>query len=88
MSAPVCPQCRHSIRANAINPAEQPSVVFQPLRVEGTVQPVTVSKPSEYSVIFTVHNERGEELSRRVMAVGAISPSNIQKFTVWVEVYN
>ena len=87
-SAAVCPQCQHFIRADAINPGQQPSAVCQPLRVEGTVQPRSVNKPTEYSVILTVHNDRGEELSRRVMAVGAINPTEVQKFTVWVEVYN
>ena len=61
--------------------------MYQPLKVEGTIQHPALGKPSEYSVILTIHNDRGEELSRRVMAVGAIHPSETQKFTVCVEVY-
>ncbi len=61
--------------------------MYQPLKVEGSIQHPALSKPAEYSVILTVQNESGEELSRRVMAVGAINPSETQKITVWVEVY-
>jgi hypothetical protein len=62
--------------------------MFQPLRVEGTVQNSALGKPLEYSVVFTVHDESGEEISRQVMVVGAINPSETRKFTLWVEVYN
>ncbi|HEX9880757.1 MAG TPA: hypothetical protein VGB25_11225 [Candidatus Binatia bacterium] len=87
-SAAACPQCQHYIRSDAIGLGPQPTYVYQPLRVEGTVQHPALNRPSEYSVILTVHDENGAEISRRVMAVGAIAPSNTQKFTVWVEVYN
>jgi hypothetical protein len=88
-SAAICPECHHFLRSDAIHQAQPqaPSVIYQPLKVEGTIQHLALSKPSEYSVILTVHNDRGEELSRRVMAVGAIHPSETQTFTVWVEVY-
>ena len=86
-SAAICPECHHFLRSDAIRPVQEPSVMYRPFKVEGTIQHPALSQPSEYSVVLTVHNDRGEELSRRVMAVGAIHPSETQKFTVWVEVY-
>ncbi|NIO06493.1 MAG: hypothetical protein GTO40_00360 [Deltaproteobacteria bacterium] len=86
-SASICPECHHFLRSDAVHPPEPPSVMYQPLKVEGSIQHPALSKPSEYSVILTVHDENGEELSRRVMAVGAIHPAETKKFTFWVEVY-
>ena len=87
-SAAACPQCQHYIRSDAIRQGSKHTYVYEPLRVEGTVQHTALSRPSEYSVILTVQDENGAEISRRVMAVGALSPTNSQKFTVWVEVYH
>ena len=86
-SAAICPECHHFLRSDAVHASQPPSVMYQPLKVEGSIQLPALIKPAEYSVILTVQNESGEELSRRVMAVGAIHPSETQKFTVWVEVY-
>ena len=57
--------------------------VYDALRADGAE-----SREPRARMILTVHDENGAEISRRVMAVGAIAPSNTQKFTVWVEVYN
>ena len=42
----------------------------------------------EYSLVVTVRNDRGEELTRQVIAVGGMKPSEARIFTVWVETYS
>lgn len=41
----------------------------------------------EYAVIVSITNERGEEVTRQVVGVGAIPPGEQRKFTFSVDVY-
>lgn len=86
-SATACPACHHFLRFDAVRASRQPSYVFEPLRIEGTVRLPSPGVACEYSVIVAVHNEQGEELSRRAVAVGGFDSSETRKFTVYVEVY-
>ena len=40
----------------------------------------------EYSVVMTIRNERGEEVSRQVVGVGALRQGESRTFTLSVEV--
>ncbi len=40
----------------------------------------------EYSVVLAIRNERGEEISRQVVGVGALRPAESRTFTLSVEV--
>jgi hypothetical protein len=85
-SAAVCPSCKHHLRfgaplgANGANGAG----ITTPLRVEGAIR-----NPSdgawEYSMVLTIRNERGEEIARRLIGVGAMQPDEQRTFTLSVE---
>ena len=84
-SAPVCPQCRHHLRFVPTAGAAKPEG-FCALRVEGTVEHPERGGDWEYSVVLTIRNERGEELSRQVVGVGALKPGESRDFGLSVEV--
>lgn len=86
-SAVVCPACHHFLRFEAVRVAQKPSPSYQPLRIEGTIRQPFPEKACEYSLLVEVRNDRGEEITRQVVAVGNLSPSEVRTFTVWVEVY-
>lgn len=81
-SASICPACRGHLRFTA-GPANSP--VDVPLRVEGTIQQPRDGGSSEYSVVLSIRNERGEEITRQVVGVGAVKPSERRSFTLTVE---
>jgi hypothetical protein len=85
-SAAVCPQCKHHLRYGAAAAAEslqQPAAV--PLRIEGTIRHPSDGEPWEYTVVVTVHNDRGEEVARKLVGVGALNPNEQRSFTLSVE---
>lgn len=86
-SAAVCPACHHFLRFEAVKKGHEPLPAFQALRIEASVRQPVPGRACEYSVLVAVRNDRGEEITRRVAAVGALSPSEVQTFEVWVEVY-
>ncbi|MCY7355028.1 MAG: hypothetical protein LH470_08145 [Lysobacter sp.] len=85
-SASVCPGCRGHLRFDsAIVQRAVPNVT--PLRVEGTIRQPADSPPWEYSVVVSIRNERGEEVTRQVVGVGALNPNDQRTFTLAVEVF-
>ena len=60
---------------------------FTPLQVEGQIHHPNVGEAWEYAAVITVTNERGEEVSRQIVGVGAIEPGAQRKFTFTVEVF-
>jgi hypothetical protein len=85
-SAAVCPACQHHLR---FDPAAQRMVpVSTPLQVEGTIRhPTADGETWEYSIILSVRNERGEELTRQVAGVGALAPADARSFNLSVELF-
>jgi hypothetical protein len=57
------------------------------LRIEGTIRHPPHGEPWEYSVLLTVENERGEEVSRQVVGVGALQSTELRTFRLLVEVF-
>jgi len=84
-SAPVCPQCHHHLRFVGAA-APQPPEGFSALRVEGTVRHPERGGDWEYSIVLAIRNERGEEISRQVVGVGALRAGQSRTFTLSVEV--
>lgn len=87
-SSVVCPACRHHVRFGAggkLGAVRSPDVV--PLRVEGTVRHGGGPDAWEYSVVVTVRNARGEEVSRQVVGVGPLVPGDERTFTLAVEAF-
>jgi len=83
-STTVCPSCRKHLR---FAPGSELAPSMSPLRVESTIRHPDVGEAWEYAVIVTITNERGEEVTRQVVGVGAIQPGEQRKFTCAVEVY-
>ncbi|MBK6457237.1 MAG: hypothetical protein IPF87_14380 [Gemmatimonadetes bacterium] len=85
-SAVRCPKCQHHLRFDS-GAAARAQRTFAPLRVEGTLRHADGGDAWEYSVLLTIRNERGEEVARQVMGVGALAPGNERTFSLSVEVY-
>jgi hypothetical protein len=84
-SATVCPGCQHHLR---FDPAAQRMLpAATPLRVEGTIRHPPEGGTWEYSIVLAVRNERGEELTRQVVGVGALAPRDVRSFSLSVELF-
>lgn len=87
-SASVCPACQHHLRFDPKAIAErraQPA--FSALRVEGNFRHPASDPPWEYSVVVSIRNERGEEVERKVVGVGALQANEGRTVTVTVDVF-
>ncbi len=83
-SASVCPSCKHYLRFDsAAEQITQPRA--SPLQVEGTLQHPPDGGAWEYSMVLVIRNERGEELNRQVVGVGALHPNEQRTFSLTVE---
>lgn len=58
-----------------------------PLLIEGRISHPPDSAPWEYSVVLSIRNEKGEELTRQVVGVGALQASDERTFTLSVEMF-
>ena len=86
-STAVCPSCRKHLRFAPGAGGDAIVPTFSPLRVEGSIRHPKVGEAWEYAVIVTITNDRGEEVARQVVGVGAIPPGEQRKFTCTVEVF-
>jgi hypothetical protein len=86
-SAVVCPACDHHLRFG-VEAHKRPLRTYTPLRVEGTIRHPAVGESWEYSVVLSIRDDRGEELTRRVVGVGALQPSDQRTFSLAVEVFS
>jgi len=85
-SAAVCPSCKHHLRFDeAALTALRAMPVATPLRVEGTVRHPADGGPWEYTVVMVIRNDRGEEINRQVVGVGAMQPGEERSFSLSVE---
>ena len=83
-SAATCPSCRKHLRVSSGVEA-QPT--FSPLRVEGTVRHPNVGEAWEYSVVISIKNDKGEEVGRQIVGVGALQPGDGRTFSFSVDVF-
>ena len=83
-SAAVCPGCRHHLRfePSAGSAAAQ---TMTPLKVEGAIRHPAEGEPWEYCVVLSVRNDRGEEITRQVVSVGAMHANEQRSFALTVE---
>jgi hypothetical protein len=56
-----------------------------PLRIEGTIRHPADGEPWEYTVVVSVYNDRGEEIARKLIGVGALDASDQCTFALTVE---
>lgn len=86
-SATVCPGCNHHLRfergAGTDNRA-QPRVTA--LRVEGSFGNTEGNDASEYTVVVSIKNDRGQEIDRKVIGVGALTRDEKRTVTLSVDV--
>src|ERR1700760_3876081 len=84
-SLSICPGCMHHLRFDS--EAAKRQVAAQPaLRVEGIIRHPPLEQPLEYYVIIAIRNDRGEEVTRQVVNVGALQAAEKRTFTLSVEV--
>jgi hypothetical protein len=83
-SASVCPGCQHHLRfgSDAANQVEARNA----LQVEGRIKHPPGEEPWEYTVVVYVRNERGEEVARHVINVGALAKSEERVVSLHVDV--
>jgi hypothetical protein len=87
-SSSVCPACQHHLRFDSKAIVErrlQPA--FSALRVEGGFKHPAGGEPWEYAVVVSIRNDRGEELARKVVGVGALAPNEGRQVMVSVDVF-
>jgi uncharacterized protein YbaR (Trm112 family) len=85
-SAVVCPQCRHHLQFNAAAQQAKPRSGFSALNVEGSIRHSQKGGDWEYSVVLSIRDGNGTEISRQVVGVGALRPTEERRFSLTVEV--
>lgn len=83
-SAAICPACKHHVRfdANAVGAA--PST-HTPLSIEGSFRNPSGDVSWEYTVVLSIRNDRGQEIARKLIGVGAMKPDEERSFSLTVE---
>jgi hypothetical protein len=83
-SASVCPKCSHHLRFDS--EAQKGAAARSAFKVEGKVQHPANQDPWEYTVVVSVKNEKGDEIARHVVNVGALQGSESRSFALSVDV--
>ena len=87
-SASVCPACQHHLRFDPKAIAERRmQATFSALRVEGAFRHPAEGDAWEYSIVVSVRNDRGEEVARKVVGVGALNANERRSIMQSVDVY-
>lgn len=84
-SAVICPACKHYLRYDSDATPAKPKQV--PLHVEGTIRHPADGDPWEYSIVVVIRDERGQEVGRQVVGVGALHANEQRSFSLSVEVF-
>jgi len=83
-SLSICPACLHHLRFDQ-EAAKRQVAAASALRVEGVISHPSTPEPWEYFVVIAVRNDRGEEVARQVVNVGALHHTEKRSFTLSVE---
>ncbi len=83
-SAAVCPGCHHHLRFDSAAARVQTD---RTLRVDGVLRHPAGAEAWEYSIVLSVRNSRGEEVTRQVVGVGALQPAEERTFSLAVDVF-
>ena len=75
------------VAATTVIGGEPAAPSFSPLRIEGSIRHPDAGEAWEYSVVVSIKNERGDEVARQVVGVGALQPGEARTFSVSVDVY-
>lgn len=83
-SLSICPGCLHHLRFDQ-EAAKRQVAAQSALKVEGVIRHPPLEEPWEYFVTLTVRNDRGEEVTRQVVSVGALQSTEKRSFTLSVD---
>ena len=84
-SLSICPGCLHHLRFDQ-EAAKRQVAATSALRVEGVIRHPPLEEPWEYFVVIAIRNDRGEEVTRQVVSVGALQATEKRTFALSVEV--
>jgi len=84
-SAVVCPACRHYLRFDPGGETAEQVPALTPLRIEGSIRHPAEGEAWEYTVVVSIANDRGQEIARKLIGVGAMNPNEQRTFTLTVE---
>jgi hypothetical protein len=84
-SLSICPGCMHHLRFDS-EAAKRQVAATTALKVEGIIRHPPVEEAWEYYVTISIRNDRGEEVDRQVVNVGALQGAEKRTFTLSVEV--
>ena len=84
-SLSICPGCMHHLRFDS-EAAKRQVAATTALRVEGVIRHPPVEEAWEYYITISIRNDRGEEVDRQVVNVGALQGSEKRTFALSVEV--
>ncbi len=82
-SSSVCPACHRYLRFEQ-TAAQRPVTTLSPMHVAGTIRHPDSGEAWEYSVVLSVRDESGAEISRQVVGVGALRPQEQRTFDLAV----
>jgi hypothetical protein len=83
-SAAVCPACKHHVRFDA-GAAGAGDDTVSPLTIEGSFVNPAGDQAWEYSVVIAIRNDKGVEVARKLIGVGALNPDEKRTFSLTVE---
>src|ERR1700716_1111897 len=83
-SLSICPGCLHHLRFDR-EAAKRRVAATSALRVEGLIRHPPLEEPWEYFVVIAIRNDRGEEVARQVVNVGALQGGGEPPFPPAVE---
>lgn len=86
-SASVCPACRHHLRATSSGETRRARRTFPAFTVDGHIRHPESQGPCEYTLLVSVRDATGAEVSRQVVGVGALRADETRSFTLEVQVY-
>jgi hypothetical protein len=84
-SLSICPGCMHHLRFDS-EAAKRQVAATSALRVEGIIRHPPLEDAWEYYITISIRNDRGEEVDRQVVNVGALHGTEKRTFTLSVEV--
>jgi hypothetical protein len=84
-SLSICPGCMHHLRFDS-EAAKRQVAATTALKVEGILRHPPVEEAWEYYITISIRNDRGEEVDRQVVNVGALQGAEKRTFTLSVEV--
>jgi hypothetical protein len=83
-SLSICPGCLHHLRFDQ-EAAKRQVAATSAMRVEGIIRHPPLEEAWEYFVVLSIRNDRGEEVTRQVVSVGALQGAEKRTFSLSVE---